>query len=140
MFPKIIEGGCYVDQRGSISYVNDFHFSDIERFYLITNSVDNPIRGWHGHKLDAKSFYCIRGSMKIHCVKIDNWEHPSKNLKIETILVSENESKIVQIPPGYANAIESIEKDSKLLSFSTLPLSELANDDIRYDLDYWKVK
>lgn len=137
MSPKIIEGGKFSDYRGSISYVNDFSFEDIERFYIISNSKANPIRAWQGHKLDAKNFYCLSGCFKIHFVKIDNWENPSKDLFVETVYVSESESKIVHIPAGYANAIESLEDNSKLISFSTLPLIDVNKDDVRYPSDYW---
>lgn len=139
MIPKIIQGGNFSDHRGTISYVNDFKFTDIERFYIISNSEENPIRAWQGHKLDTKNFYCLSGSFNVHCVKIDNWDNPSKELIVETIFVSANDSKIVHIPAGYANAIESLEKDSKLISFSTLPLANVSDDDIRYVSDYWKI-
>ena len=139
MNPKVIQGGNFSDHRGTISYVNDFSFKDIERFYIISNSDDNPIRAWQGHKLDAKNFYCINGSFKIHFVKIDNWENPSKDLNIETIIVNASESKIVHIPAGYANAIESLETNSRLISFSTLPLANVSDDDVRYNSDYWKI-
>ncbi len=139
MIPKIIQGGNFSDHRGTISYVNDFSFAAIERFYIISNSDENQIRAWQGHKLDEKNFYCIDGSFKIHFVKIDNWENPAKDLSIETVFVSASESKIVHIPAGYANAIESLEKDSKLISFSTLPLANVKQDDIRYPSDYWKI-
>jgi dTDP-4-dehydrorhamnose 3,5-epimerase-like enzyme len=139
MIPKIIQGGNFSDHRGTISFVNDFSFNDIERFYIISNSDKNPIRAWQGHKLDAKNFYCLSGSFKIHFVKINNWENPSKDLTIETVIVSANDSKIVHIPSGYANAIESLESDSKLISFSTLPLSKVSDDDVRFAADYWKI-
>ncbi|WKL45036.1 WxcM-like domain-containing protein [Flavobacterium sp. ZE23DGlu08] len=137
MIPKIIQGGNFSDHRGTISYVNDFSFAAIERFYIISNSDENPIRAWHGHKLDAKNFYCISGSFKIHFVKIDDWENPSKDLTIETIFVSASESKIVHIPDGYANAIQSLEVGSKLISFSTLPLNRTSEDDVRFDINMW---
>ncbi|UTN04622.1 WxcM-like domain-containing protein [Flavobacterium bizetiae] len=139
MIPKIIQGGNFSDHRGTISYVNDFKFTDIERFYIISNSEENPIRAWQGHKLDNKNFYCLTGSFHIHFVKIDDWQNPSKDIIVETIFVSVNDNKIVHIPAGYANAIESLEKDSKLISFSTLPLTNVSDDDIRYPSDYWKI-
>lgn len=139
MKPKIIQGDNFSDHRGTISFVNDFNFKEIERFYIISNSNDNPIRAWQGHKLEAKNFYCINGSFKIHFVKIDNWENPSRDLVIETILMDTFESKILHIPSGYANAIQSLEKDSKLISFSTLPLSEVAEDAVRFNPDFWKI-
>ncbi|WP_343616119.1 WxcM-like domain-containing protein [Flavobacterium sp.] len=139
MKPKVIEGENFSDHRGTISYVNDFNFKDIDRFYIISNSDENPIRAWQGHKLDSKNFYCVSGSFKIHFVKIDNWEKPSKDLTIETVVVSEFDSKIVHVPAGYANAIESLEKNSKLISFSTLPLANVKEDDARYPSDYWNL-
>ncbi|MCC9061733.1 WxcM-like domain-containing protein [Flavobacterium piscisymbiosum] len=139
MIPKIIQGGNFSDHRGTISYVNDFKFTDIERFYIISNSEENPIRAWQGHKLDTKNFYCLTGSFNIHFIKIENWENPSKELTVETIFVSADDNKIVHIPAGYANAIESLEKDSKLISFSTLPLVNVGDDDVRYPSDYWKI-
>ncbi|KAF2333135.1 hypothetical protein [Flavobacterium daemonense] len=38
MIPKIVQGGNFSDYRGIISYLNDFSFRDIERFYIISNS------------------------------------------------------------------------------------------------------
>ncbi|HRN45143.1 MAG TPA: WxcM-like domain-containing protein [Flavobacterium sp.] len=137
MTPQLIEGGNFSDHRGTLSYVNDFSFKDIERFYIISNSDAHPVRAWQGHKLDAKNFYCLSGSFRIHYVKIDNWENPSKDLTIETVTLTESESKMLHIPAGYANAIESLGPDSKLISFSTLPLSNVSEDDVRYDANYW---
>lgn len=140
MKPKIIAGGNFSDHRGTVSYVNDFSFNGIERFYIISNSDAHPVRAWQGHKLDSKNFYCLSGSFRIHYVKIDDWEHPSKDLTIETVTLLASESKMLHIPAGYANAIESLESHSKLLSFSTLPLHNVSDDDdVRYEANYWKL-
>lgn len=40
---------------------------------------------------------------------------------------------------GYANAIESLEVGSKLMSFSTLPLNRISEDDVRFESDMWSV-
>ena len=139
MKPKIITGGNFTDHRGTVSYVNDFSFNGIERFYIISNSDAYPVRAWQGHKLDSKNFYCLSGSFRIHYVKIDDWEHPSKDLTIETVTLLASESKMLHIPAGYANAIESLESHSKLVSFSTLPLHNVSDDDVRYEANYWKL-
>lgn len=139
MKPKIITGGNFTDHRGTVSYVNDFSFNGIERFYIISNSDAHPVRAWQGHKLDSKNFYCLSGSFRIHYVKIDDWEHPSKDLTIETVTLLASESKMLHIPAGYANAIESLESHSKLVSFSTLPLHNVSDDDVRYEANYWKL-
>jgi dTDP-4-dehydrorhamnose 3,5-epimerase-like enzyme len=138
-YPKLIKGGIHTDCRGQISFVNDMKFDAVSRFYIICNSTENPLRAWQGHKVDNKYFYCIQGVVKVYYVKIDNWELPSKDLKIESILLSAEESNILYIPEGYANAIESLEVGSKLMSFSTLPLDRIAEDDVRFDSDMWSV-
>jgi dTDP-4-dehydrorhamnose 3,5-epimerase-like enzyme len=138
-YPKLIKGGIYTDHRGQISFVNDMKFDTVSRFYIINNSVEYPLRAWQGHKIENKYFYCIQGVVKIHYVKIDNWEFPSKDLKVESVVLSAIESNVFHIPEGYANAIESLEVGAKLISFSTLPLERIIEDDIRFDSDMWSV-
>lgn len=135
--PSLIKGSNYIDHRGQISFVNDMKFDAIERFYIISNSAENPIRAWQGHKIDNKYFYCIQGVIRVHYVKIDNWESPSKDLKVDSIVLSDMESNVLHIPEGYANAIESLEAGSKLLTFSTSPLNQTSEDDVRFDSDMW---
>jgi dTDP-4-dehydrorhamnose 3,5-epimerase-like enzyme len=137
--PQLIKGGIHTDQRGQISFVNDMKFDAIERFYIISNSAENPLRAWQGHKIDNKYFYCIQGVIRVHYVKIDNWESPSKDLKVESMTLSATESNVLHIPEGYANAIESLELGSKLMSFSTLPLDRTGEDDVRFDSGMWPV-
>ncbi len=137
--PRIIEGGVHTDHRGQISFVNGMVFEEIVRFYIISNSEEQPLRAWQGHKTDNKYFYCVQGAIRVHYVKVDNWESPSKDLPVESVLLSANESKVLHIPEGYANAIESLEAGSKLISFSTLPLDRTKEDDVRFPLDMWKV-
>lgn len=138
-YPRLITGGIHTDSRGQISFVNDMKFDFIKRFYIISNTDENPLRAWQGHKIDNKYFYCIRGVIKVHYVKIDNWESPSKDLKVESVLLSATESNILHIPEGYANAIESLEVGSKLMSFSTLPLDRTSEDEVRFESDMWTV-
>ena len=136
--PIIIEGGFFEDDRGSLSFVNDFRFDKIERFYMISNSESKPLRAWQGHKFDEKNFFCVQDSFKISFVLIDNWKNPSASLKVENYIIKATESKIIHIPAGYANAILSLESNSKLISFSTLPLSKIKDDDVRFEPNTWK--
>lgn len=137
--PQLIKGGIHTDQRGQISFVNAMKFDAVERFYIISNSVENPLRAWQGHKIDNKYFYCLQGLIRVHYVKIDHWESPSKDLKVESILLSADQSNVLHIPEGYANAIESLEAGSKLISFSTLPLDRTSEDDVRFPSDMWEL-
>lgn len=135
--PRLIKGRVHKDDRGQISFVNDLKFDVIERFYIISNSDEQPLRAWQGHKIDNKFFYCIQGKVRVQFVKIDNWESPSKDLRVEGVVLSAAESNVLHIPEGYANAIESLEAGSKLISFSTLPLDKVTHDTVRFATDMW---
>lgn len=137
MIPKIISGGIFSDNRGEVAFVNDFLFTNIKRFYTIKNRITNPLRAWQGHKIDEKNFYCVSGSFKIFYVKIDNWSNPSSNLEVGSAILKASEINILKIPAGYANAVLSLESNSKLLSFSTLSLDKTADDDVRFDAKMW---
>jgi dTDP-4-dehydrorhamnose 3,5-epimerase-like enzyme len=138
-YPQLIKGGVHIDHRGQLSFVNDMKFDAIERFYIISNSPEKPLRAWQGHKIDNKYFYCIQGVIKVHFVKIDNWESPSKGLNVESVVLKAAESNVLHIPEGYANAIEALEVGSKLISFSTLALDGTSEDDVRFESDMWSV-
>lgn len=71
--PKLITGAIYHDNRGIVKYVNGFDMSDSKRFYQITNSNTDLLRGWQAHKVERKWFYAAKGKFKIFLVKIDNW-------------------------------------------------------------------
>ena len=135
----VYKGNIFKDSRGSVSFVNDFKFTGIERFYIIENSDEHPVRAWQGHKLDCKIFYCIQGSFKIYYVKIDDWDSPSPSTKVNSIILDANSSTVLHIPAGYDNAIQSLEKNARLMSFSTLPLDRLKEDDFRYDEHTWSI-
>lgn len=136
---QFTEGNLFEDHRGKVAFVNDFSFEGIERFYVIANSEENPIRAWQGHKLDSKNFYCVSGSFKIGFVAIDDWENPSLDLKVETVILTATKSRVLHIPAGYANAIVALEKNSKLISFSSLPLNKSKEDDVRFAPTTWKI-
>ncbi len=139
MEPKIIQGNTFSDHRGSVVFVNDFKFNDIERFYIVSNSDEHPVRAWQGHKIEAKNLYCIQGSFRVCFVKIDNWENPSPDLEVNSVVLKADENRILHIPAGYANAIVSLEKGSRLMLFSTLPLSRIEEDDVRFAPETWSV-
>lgn len=139
MNPKLLEGDVYNDHRGSVAFVNDFKFDGIERFYIISNSEKQPIRSWQGHKLDAKNFYCIQGIFRNFYVKIDKWEAPSADLKVESVILDENSNTVLSIPAGYANTFQSLEKNSRLMPFSTLPLDKVKDDDVRFHSNSWSL-
>ena len=133
----VIEGEIFNDYRGRISSLNSFHFDGIKRSYIIKHSDTSIIRGWHAHQFERKWFYCPKGSFTLALVKVDNWESPSVNLKAEIFSLTENESRLVCVPAGYANCLKANEPNSIMIVYSDKILSEALGDSWRYDKDMW---
>lgn len=135
MEPRLINGGISVDDRGSVSFVNDFDFLGVKRFYLVDNHRVGFIRAWHGHMMEAKYVYVPNGSALIGVVKLseDGEQIPQK------FVLSEKNPKILYIPAGYANGFKTLQEGTKIIFFSTKTLQESLNDDIRFDYNTWDI-
>jgi dTDP-4-dehydrorhamnose 3,5-epimerase-like enzyme len=134
---KLIKGGIAIDDRGEINFVNDFNFKDVKRFYVIKNHSKGFIRAWHGHKKEAKYFFVTEGAALLCAVEIDNWENPSKKLKINRFVLSSKSPSILYIPANHVNGSMCLTNDAKIIVFSTSSLEDSLNDDIRFDSRYW---
>lgn len=138
MEPKLINGNCHSDQRGTLLYNNDFDASLIKRIYIIENESPQFIRGWQGHQIEQRWFSVVSGKFKIQLIKIDNWEKPSINLEAFTYLIDSEKLNVLHVPQGYVSSIQSLELNSKLLVMADYLLGEI-KDEYRYDIDYFKI-
>ena len=135
--PKIINGDIFFDNRGSITFVNDFRLDEFKRFYIIQHKKINTIRAWQAHKIETKVFFSVQGDFLIQLIKIENWVKPNKRSKTIKFKLSDNDTKILIVPGGYANGFINTVENAKLLVFSSLSLKDSISDDYRYDKDYF---
>ncbi|WP_198412974.1 WxcM-like domain-containing protein [Flagellimonas nanhaiensis] len=136
--PKLIKGGIHQDHRGSISFVNDFSLGRIKRFYTLSHPNTSIVRAWQGHKKQTRCFHVTKGVFFVACVKIDDWENPSKSLQAETFILDSKEPSVLFVPKGYANGIKALQNDSILLSFSETAFDDkIEDDEFRYDSNLW---
>lgn len=133
----LLEGKKHQDERGIITYNNDFDASQIKRIYTIENQSTDFIRGWQGHKIEQRWFTCMKGSFEISVMALDNFENPSKDLTVRKYLLTDEALTYLHIPPGCITAVQAIQKESKLLVFTDYRLGEI-NDEYRFSLDYFK--
>ena len=136
---ELIEGGIYGDERGELSFVNDFNFKDVVRFYTIKNKDLSVIRAWQGHQYETKYFYVLEGSFLISLILIDDWINPSRDLEPTSIVLTSNKSQILKVPGGYANGIKSLEEESKLIVYSDFTIEQSQKDNFRFESDFWKL-
>ena len=128
---SLYNGGVAVDERGSVSFVNDFNFEDVKRFYQVSNHKRGFIRAWHGHENEGKYVYVAKGSAKVAYIKMKGGQPPVWNV------LSDKNPKVMWIPPGYANGFKTLEEGTIVQFFSTSTLEESLDDDYRYDWDHW---
>ena len=137
--PVFYSGQRHVDDRGSLAFNNPFQISQFVRGYVIENSSLAPMRGWHGHKLESKGFLCLSGRVRVGAVEIDDWDSPSKELEVYSQELTAGAMDCYFVPSGYANAILSLEINSKVLVFSSSTLEASMADDFRFPLSTWRL-
>lgn len=135
--PQIIEGGFSIDQRGQVTFFNEFNFDPIKRFYIVENFSLDTVRGFHGHLKEEKFAFVVSGSALFNLVEIDNTAEPNKNNEVKKVIISSRKPVILYIPAGFAHGFKALEKETKIIFFSTATLDESKADDYRYDWDYW---
>ena len=134
---KLFKGGLGIDDRGQVGFVNDFNFANVKRFYTVKNHRQGFIRAWHAHKKESKYVTVVNGVAVVCMVKIDNWDHPSKELPVQRFVLSEKSPSVLYIPNGYGNGFMNLTVDTQLVFFSTATVEESKGDDFRYDAYYW---
>lgn len=137
--PRIIEGGLHVDARGTVSFVNDFDFEGVDRFYTIRAHRSHELRGWVGHKRDQKWFFTVQGTTLIAAVKPDCWDFPASNLSVERFVLSASKPQILHVPAGYVTGSVNLNEDAILMIFSSGRIEDAKMDDYRFTVDTWPI-
>jgi dTDP-4-dehydrorhamnose 3,5-epimerase len=131
------EGGLAVDDRGTVSFVNEFKFENVRRFYKVENFSRDVIRAFHGHLKEGKYIHVVTGSIILAAVPLDNVAAPDKQAKLSRFVLSARRPCVLHIPAGYAHGYRALENGSQILFFSTATLEESKGDDYRFPADYW---
>lgn len=135
--PTLIRGGLAVDDRGVVSFVNDFVFEGVRRFYVVRNHRAGFVRAWHAHRRETKYFTVVEGTALVCAVQIDDWAQPSRDLKVHRHVLTAEQPAVLHVPAGFANGFMTLTMATKVVVFSTVTLEESREDDIRYDAYYW---
>jgi len=137
--PRIIDGGLHVDARGVVSFVNDFDFKGVDRFYTIRAHRPQELRGWVGHQRDHKWFFAVQGATLIAVVKPDRWDCPSSGLPVERFVLSAAMPQVLHVPPGYATGSANLGADAILMVFSSGRIEDAKVDDHRFAVGTWSI-
>lgn len=124
------------DERGQVTFVNDFDMTDVKRSYVVTNTLVKTVRAWHGHQNEKKWVTVQKGEFLVCVVKVDSFDNPDMNAEVkEYVLNSEN--SVLFIPGGYANGAMNLTDENEIRYFSSVSLGESSSDDFRIDAQFW---
>jgi len=137
--PYLIQGGCHVDDRGAVSFVNGFDFQGVDRFYWIQAGQVNVLRGWVGHQREHKWFCVIHGEALVAVVRPDDWQAPRQDLPVERFLLSARSPAVLHVPPGHAAGSVNLTPDAILMIFSSGKIADAKIDDFRFPVNQWQI-
>ena len=136
---RLIRGGIAFDDRGSLSFANDFAFAGVKRFYAVRNHSSDVVRAWHAHRREAKYVSVLQGAAIVGAVKIDDWESPSPDVTPARYVLASGAPSVLYVPAGYANGFKTLTEDTIILFFSTASLEDSVGDDTRFEARYWDI-
>jgi dTDP-4-dehydrorhamnose 3,5-epimerase len=133
--PRIIDGGIAVDDRGMLSFANQFDFAGVKRFYQVRNFSPAVIRAFHGHRNEAKYAYVPSGAAIVATVPLDDLVDKKPNPAVKRFVLSAAKPAILYIPKNFANGFRCLQNETTILFFSTSSIDESKGDDIRFPYD-----
>jgi len=134
--PELIKGNIFSDSRGKLFHVNNFDLSPIKRMYIIENINISYHRGWKGHSIEKRWFYCQMGEIEIHVVSIDCFK--TKKPKIDIFNLNEEKLNVLFVPNGYATIIKQKVNNSRLVAMSDYLIGESNDENLRWDHNFFK--
>ena len=138
MEPKLIPGGLFSDDRGTLRYNNDFDASLIKRIYVIENKSVQFERAWQGHKIEQRWFSAINGSFQITLITPNDWENPTEIVQKHTFILESGTLDVLHIPSGFLSHIKALQDNAQLLVLADYKLGEIA-DEYKFPLETFKL-
>ena len=137
--PVLYTGDVAVDDRGELTFVNEFDFAGVKRFYTVRNHRAGFVRAWHAHRREAKYMTVVTGAALVGAVAIDDWDAPSRDAPVKRFVLAAHRPRVLYVPPGYANGFMSLTADAQVVFFSTSTIEDSLTDDVRYDARHWDI-
>ena len=124
--------GVHEDLRGRLVYCNNFDMASVKRFYTISNSPEQPVRGWIGHKKENKWFFPVRGETMIVVSPMDESTNLTRYSRLHYTLHAETPA-VLKVPRNNWFYIEQHD-GAEVMVFSDCKVGEYENDDLRRPL------
>lgn len=134
---SIINGGNFQDERGKLTFINDFNMSPVKRFYIVRHESTEIIRAWQGHRYEQKWFHVLEGAFKVVLVQPDNWVKPRPDLPVQVFHLTAEYTQVLHVPGGFATGFKAETPNSRMIVYSDFGLQESKEDDFRFNTGLW---
>ena len=134
--PILILGNIYSDDRGKIFHINNFDLTPIKRMYSIENINTAQYRGWKGHLIENRWFYCQKGDIEVKVTSIKCLE--KNKPKIESFNLTEENLNILFVPKGFATIIKQNRNESRVVAMSDYLLGESNDENLRWESNFFE--
>ena len=128
--PKLINAGRALDDRGVLTFCNEFNLQGVVRFYAIQNHRRGLVRAWHGHAASDTFLWPVAGAWTVAAARIG-----TTSPKIDRYTI--DESWIYHVPAGWYHGHQSLTDGAILGVFSTATIEQVRTDDVRLPWDRW---
>ena len=132
--PTLINGSAFSDDRGILKFNNEFDATEVKRFYQIENHDLHFVRGWQGHNIEQRWFSIFHGSFRIWVTSVDDFIANKMEQHTYEFILDSNVFDVLHVPAGYLTAIQSLERNAKLLVMADYKKGEL-NDELRFPFE-----
>ena len=136
--PKIIPAGRALDDRGVLTFCNDFRLEEVRRVYFVENHRQGFVRAWHGHAGCSTYLWPVAGTWRFGVARLVDGE-PRRG----DALVSEvhthclDPGSILHVPAGWYHGTQNLTAGAVLAVFSTATIEQVKLDDHRMPWDWW---
>jgi dTDP-4-dehydrorhamnose 3,5-epimerase-like enzyme len=149
---QFITGGISIDDRGSVSFINDFDplSYGVRRSYIVKNHNKGFRRAFHFHWKESKFVRVIQGNVLFAVITPDikKGDYSTDVIGPAKIdfrgVLSEYKPGVLYIPPAKANGFMTLSDNAIIEFYSTSTTEESLKDDIRLPVDevaeVWKIE
>jgi len=133
----LVSAGEHKDDRGTITFFNEFDMTDVKRFYVIEHPNTEVVRAWQGHRHEQKWFHVIAGGFKLGVVSLDKCDQSFDGAHPVIYLLEAFRPTILHVPGGYATGFQALQDYSRMVVYSNVSVEGSQNDDYRFDKHLW---
>ena len=141
--PKLIHAGRAIDDRGVLTFCNEFNLQGVVRFYAIQNHRRGIVRAWHGHEKSDTFLWPMSGAWSVAAVRIEGArDFTSAAIAIQGYVpsierITLDALSIYHVPAGWYHGHQSLTDGAILGVFSTATIERVREDDLRLPWDHW---